>query len=50
MSRFTRFTGVNEVRLIKVIEVKSLAGDGENDSPFYEVTEYYSEDGTAGTQ
>ena len=45
MSRFTRFTGVNEVRLIKVIEVKSLAGDGENDSPFYEVTEYYSEDG-----
>lgn len=38
-------TGVNEVRVIKVIEVKSLAGEGENGAPYYEVTEYYSLEG-----
>lgn len=42
---FTRLTGVNSAKMIEVIEVKSLAGDGTNESPFYEVTEYYSEDG-----
>ena len=45
MSNFTRLTGVNEVKVIEVIEVKSLAGDGVEGSPFYEVTEYYSLDG-----
>lgn len=45
MSKFTRFTGVNEVKLIEVIEIKSLAGDGEEGSPMYEVTEYYSKSG-----
>lgn len=45
MSKFTRLTGVNEVKVTKVIEVKSLAGDGVEGSPMYEVTEYYSLDG-----
>lgn len=43
--RFTRLTGVNQVSVIEVIEVKSLAGDGVDGSPSYEVTEYYSLDG-----
>lgn len=45
MSNFTRLTGVNEAKVIKVIEVKSLAGYGTNEAPSYEVTEYYSFDG-----
>jgi len=45
MSKFTRLTGVNEVKVIEVIEVKSLAGGGVEGNPFYEVTEYYSLDG-----
>lgn len=45
MSKFTRLTGVNKVKVIKVIEIKSLAGEGEKDAPFYVVTEYYSLDG-----
>lgn len=45
MSRFTRLTGVNEAKVVKVIEVKSLAGDGTKEHPNYEVTEYYSFDG-----
>ncbi len=43
--RFTRFTGVNELKVIQVVEVKSLAGDGEPGRPIYQVTEYYSLDG-----
>lgn len=42
MSSFSRNTGVNQVKLIEVIEVKSLAGEGKPGSPYYEVTEYYS--------
>lgn len=42
---FTRLTGVNNAKVIEVIEVKSLAGDGVEGRPFYEVTEYYSLDG-----
>lgn len=45
MSKFTRLTGVNEVKVIEVIEVKSITGEGVTDSPIYEVTEYYSLDG-----
>lgn len=45
MSKFTRLTGVNEAKVIKVIEVKSVAGEGVESAPFYEVTEYYSLDG-----
>lgn len=42
MGKFTRLTGVNEARVIEVVQVRSLAGDGTNENPFYEVTEYYS--------
>jgi hypothetical protein len=45
MSGFQRLTGVNEVKVLEVIEVKSLAGEGEPNQPYYEVTEYYSFDG-----
>ena len=42
---FIRLTGVNEVKVLTVVEVKSLAGDGTVEHPMYEVTEYYSFDG-----
>lgn len=45
MGEFTRLTGINEVKVMQVIEAKSLAGDGVEGSPFYQVTEYYSLDG-----
>ncbi len=45
MSKFTRLTGVNEAKVVEVMEIKSLAGAGGEDYPFYEVTEYYSLDG-----
>lgn len=45
MSKFTRLTGVNEIKVVQVIEVKSLAGNGEDGAPYYEVTEYYSLEG-----
>jgi hypothetical protein len=45
VSKFTRSTGVNEVKVVEVIEVKSLAGSGVEGRPYYEVTEYYSLDG-----
>jgi len=45
MSKFTRLTGVNEAKVIEVIEVKSIAGEGVEGNPIYEVTEYYSLDG-----
>ena len=38
---FTRLTGVNEAKVIQVIEIKSLAGK-EEDRSSYLVTEYYS--------
>ena len=46
MSKFTRLTGVNEAKVLQVIEIKSLAGSGIEGAPYYEVTEYYSLDGT----
>jgi hypothetical protein len=42
---FERLTGVNEARVVQVIEIKSLAGNGDSESPMHEVTEYYSFDG-----
>lgn len=43
--KFTRLTGVNEAKVIQVIEIKSLAGNGVEGNPYYEVTEYYSLEG-----
>lgn len=45
MSGFTRLTGVNSAKVVQVIEIKSLAGEGVEGNPFYEVTEYYSLEG-----
>jgi hypothetical protein len=45
MNPYTRLTPINEIKVIQVIEVKSLIGDGTKDSPIAEVTEYYSLDG-----
>lgn len=42
---FTRLTGVNEAKVISVIEIKSLAGKGVEGNPHYVVTEYYSLEG-----
>ena len=43
--QFTRLTPINECKVIKVIEVKSLVGDGVAGSPIKEIREYYSLDG-----
>ena len=45
MSTFSRSTGVNGARVVTVIEINSLAGNGTNEHPYIEVTEYYSFDG-----
>ena len=43
---FERLTNVDEVRLIQVVEVKSLVGEGDgNGSPKRQIIEYYSTDG-----
>lgn len=42
---YTRLSGVNSVKVLDVIEIKSLAGNGTKGSPFYETTEYYSAEG-----
>lgn len=42
---FTRLTPINECKVIEVIEVKSLVGNGTHESPIVEITEYYSLDG-----
>ena len=44
-STFTRLTPINECKVIQVVEVKSLVGDGTHDSPIMEITEYFSLDG-----
>jgi len=40
-----RLSNVNEARVIKVIEVKSLVGEGTAENPIREITEYFSFDG-----
>jgi hypothetical protein len=40
-----RARGTDSVRIIKVIETKSLRGDGTLNDPFREVIQYWSFDG-----
>jgi hypothetical protein len=40
-----RDSNVDEVRVIQVVEVKSLFGDGIAGSPCRQITEYFSLDG-----
>lgn len=42
---FKRLTSVNECRVLQVIEVKAITGEGTDDDPVIEVTEYYSFEG-----
>ena len=45
MSEYNRLTSVNECKVIKVIEVRSVVGDGTSGYPIREVVEYYTLDG-----
>lgn len=40
-----RDSNVDSVRLIQVVEVKSLFGDGVEDSPCRQITQYYDTEG-----
>lgn len=43
---FERLTNIHEAKLIEVIEIKSLVGEGDEDgSPIREIREYYSKEG-----
>jgi hypothetical protein len=46
MSKFTRYTNVDEARVIQVVEVKSIIGEGVTGDPVRQITEYYDFDGT----
>lgn len=41
-----RLSNVNSVKKIEVIEVRSLIGSGEEESPIEEIVEYFLLDGT----
>jgi len=44
---FERLSNINECRVIEVIEVKSIVGEGDTiGTPKRQITEYYSTDGT----
>lgn len=42
---YTRSTAINEVNIIQVIEIKSIIGTGNVNSPITEISEYYSMEG-----
>jgi hypothetical protein len=44
-SPFKRLTNINEAKVIKVIEIKSIIGKGIEGDPIIEIAEYYSEEG-----
>ena len=45
MGKHRRLSNVDEARVIRVIEIKSLVGDGTKDDPCRLITEYFSLDG-----
>lgn len=45
MSEHRRLSNVDEVKVIQVVEVKSLVGKGVEDDPGRQITEYFSLDG-----
>ena len=45
MSKHKRLSNVDEVKVIQVVEVKSLVGKGVEDDPGRQITEYFSLDG-----
>lgn len=42
---YTRSTAINEVNILQVIEIKSIIGTGNVNSPITEISEYYSMEG-----
>ena len=40
-----RLSNVDEVKVIKVVEIKSLVGTGKSGDPGRQITEYFSLDG-----
>lgn len=45
MSKHKRLSNVDEVKVIQVVEVKSLVGRSVEDDPGRQITEYFSLDG-----
>lgn len=45
MSKYNRLTSVNECKVIQVIEVIGIVGNGEIGNPIREVAEYFTLDG-----
>lgn len=45
MSEHRRLSNVDEVKVIQVVEVKSLVGKGVDGDPGRQITEYFSLDG-----
>lgn len=45
MSDFERLSNVDEARVIEVVEVKSIVGEGIDGSPIRQITEYFSKEG-----
>lgn len=46
MNKIYRISNVDEVKIIQVIEVKSLVGKGTSEDVCRQITEYYNLDGT----
>lgn len=46
MKKCIRLSNVDSVKQINVIEVKSLQGDGTEEHPCQQITEYFLPDGT----
>ena len=46
MNKIYRISNVDEVKIIQVIEVKSIVGKGIAGDPCRQITEYYNLDGT----
>lgn len=46
MNKIYRISNVDEVKIIQVIEVKSIVGKGIAEDPCRQIIEYYNLDGT----
>jgi len=44
-NKHERLSNVDEARLIKVIEIKSIVGEGTKESPIRQIVEYFTLDG-----
>ena len=44
-NKFIRFTHVDSTKIVSVIEVKSIRGEGTEEDPIEQITEYFSLEG-----